>query len=642
MSSSESTILDIPLTTPLNGDAEINVSQSSSLAQSGEDTDTNWMQSHGYQGGKQRCTLRWKDLTYTVTEQTGEEKSILQSVSGVARSGEMIAVMGGSGSGKTTLLNILSGRFAEGNLEGQILFNSKPRDHTMWPWLYGFVEQLDCFFGDLTVGEILDYSAEFKIKNVTRLEKKRRIEEVLQQLGLTTCRDVIVGNPERFTKGISTGQKKRLAIAVSMLNHPEILFLDEPTSGLDSFTALNTVQFLRDITTREEQICMISIHQPRENILALFDKLLILSKGTVIFMGTVPEAHDHFTKMGFPVPDKVNPSDYWLDICTPDLRTPELEEQSNKRIEELSGSWEKSEGKVGLVRMNTKASQHKNVAVTIETSLALGWFAEFLVLLRLSFILLIRDKLLIAVRTSGAIATLLVFSVIYWQLDTAKLAGQTNFFGFVFFYLTGLSFLSMTVPIPVFLENRLTIKRERAAYMYRPTTMFFARLTVWGLFHTLYTILDGLVYWGTIGVQNPAAFMLAGSQISVYFVICALAIGALIPHMGAAVVIASVVMILPSSMFSGSFDAVNKLIPWTKLLDPLQYTMCMIGQGWFGIDFPPPVEVVPGLTIRTNPDACYIKGFWQNFGTGFVFLFLAIVGAIYALHIGTRTKHRLA
>ncbi|KXS21111.1 P-loop containing nucleoside triphosphate hydrolase protein [Gonapodya prolifera JEL478] len=591
---------------------------------------------------KKRSTLRWTDLTYTVTDKTGLEKSILHSVSGVARSGEMIALMGGSGSGKTTLLNILSGRFAEGALDGEILFNSKKRDHKQWPWLYGFVEQLDCFFGDLTVAETLEYSASFKIKDASPAERRKRVDDVMQQLGLTVCKDVIIGNPERFTKGISTGQKKRLAIAVSMLNNPEILFLDEPTSGLDSFTAMNTVQYLRDITSREGKICIMSIHQPRENILELFDKIIILSQGHVVFAGTVGAAQDHFAKLGFPTPDKVNPSDYWLDICTPDPRTPELEKESAERIEKFAAAWHDSDGKKGLSRMATRASMIKNVTDDLETSLALNAFAEYLVLLRLSWLLLIRDKLLIGVRVNGAVSTILVFSVIFWRLETEKLNGITNFFGFMFFYLCGLSFISATVPIPVFLENRLTIKRERAAFMYRASTMFFARFTVWGIFLGLFSVIDGLVYWGTVGVQNPGHFILAGMQFAMYFVICALAMGALIPHMGAAVIVMAVTMILPASMFSGAFDSVNKLIPWTKLLDPEQYTMCMIGQGWFGPDFPLAVELVPGVNARTNPDACYIKSYWGNFGMGFVFWIFALAFGVWALHIGTRTKHRLS
>ncbi|KXS10149.1 P-loop containing nucleoside triphosphate hydrolase protein [Gonapodya prolifera JEL478] len=590
---------------------------------------------------KKRSTLRWTDLSYTVTDKTKTDKAILRSVSGVARSGEMVAVMGGSGSGKTTLLNILSGRFAEGTLDGVITFNSKPREHKQWPWLYGFVEQLDCFFGDLTVAETLDYSASFKLKGASAEERRKRVDDVMQQLGLTVCKDVIVGNPERFSKGISTGQKKRLAIAVSMLNHPEILFLDEPTSGLDSFTAMNVVQYLRAITTREEQICIMSIHQPRENILALFDKLIILSQGQVVFTGTVDEAQQHFSKLGFPTPNKVNPSDFWLDIVTPDHRTDELEKESTERIEKFAAAWHGSDGKKGMSRMATGASQIKNVAADLETSLALDPFTEYMVLLKLSWTLLVRDKLLIGVRVSGAVATLLVFSVIFWRLETEKLNGITNFFGFMFFYLCSISFLSGTVPIPVFLENRLTIKRERAAFMYRASTMFFARFTVWGIFHALFAVIDGLIYWGTVGVQNPGHFMLAGMQFSMYFVICALAVGALIPHMGAAVILMAVSMILPASMFSGAFDSVNKLIPWTKYLDPEQYTMCMIGQGWFGPDFPLPVELVPGVMAKTNPDACYVKYYWGNFGLGFIFWILALACGVWCLHNGTRTKHRL-
>lgn len=75
-------------------------------------------------------------------------------------------------------------------------------------------------------------------------EKARRVDELLQELGLKKCENTRIGVPGQV-KGISGGEMKRLAIACELLTDPPLLFCDEPTSGLDSFMAQNVVETLR-------------------------------------------------------------------------------------------------------------------------------------------------------------------------------------------------------------------------------------------------------------------------------------------------------------------------------------------------------------------------------------------------------------
>ena len=75
-------------------------------------------------------------------------------------------------------------------------------------------------------------------------EKARRVDELLQELGLKKCENTRIGVPGQV-KSISGGEMKRLAIACELLTDPPLLFCDEPTSGLDSFMAQNVVETLR-------------------------------------------------------------------------------------------------------------------------------------------------------------------------------------------------------------------------------------------------------------------------------------------------------------------------------------------------------------------------------------------------------------
>jgi ABC-type multidrug transport system ATPase subunit len=74
--------------------------------------------------------------------------------------------------------------------------------------------------------------------------KKQHVEKVMQEIGLKECENTRIGNPGQ-EKGISGGERKRLAIACELLCNPPLLFCDEPTSGLDSFIAQSVVKSLQ-------------------------------------------------------------------------------------------------------------------------------------------------------------------------------------------------------------------------------------------------------------------------------------------------------------------------------------------------------------------------------------------------------------
>ena len=83
-------------------------------------------------------------------------------------------------------------------------------------------------------------------REVAKAQRMERVEEVIQELGLSKCSDTQIGVPGKF-KGISGGQMKRLAFASEVLTNPALLFCDEPTSGLDSVMAASVVEVMRFI-----------------------------------------------------------------------------------------------------------------------------------------------------------------------------------------------------------------------------------------------------------------------------------------------------------------------------------------------------------------------------------------------------------
>lgn len=136
-----------------------------------------------------------------------EEKIILKGVTGEVAPGEMLAMLCPSGSGKTTLLNAL-GRRLGGDLSGSITYNGKPFSNAM-NRRTGFVTQDDKFHPHLTVTETLIFTALLRLPQSFTLEEKiRQAKEVIFQLGLTKCKNNIMGGA--FVRGVSGGEGRGL------------------------------------------------------------------------------------------------------------------------------------------------------------------------------------------------------------------------------------------------------------------------------------------------------------------------------------------------------------------------------------------------------------------------------------------------
>jgi ABC-type multidrug transport system ATPase subunit len=184
-------------------------------------------------------SISFDNISYKI-----KEKSIINGISGTVKPGEMLAVLGPSGSGKSTFLDILAQKRKGGVVNGTVKVNGLEWiESAVFKKLTGYVDQDDYHISCLTVREILQFSADLRLPEATTdAQKKKRVDVVLEQLGLTHIQHSRVGNHTK--RGISGGEKRRLSIGVELVTNPSILFLDEPTSGLDSYNALQVIQTL--------------------------------------------------------------------------------------------------------------------------------------------------------------------------------------------------------------------------------------------------------------------------------------------------------------------------------------------------------------------------------------------------------------
>jgi ABC-type multidrug transport system ATPase subunit len=263
-------------------------------------------------------------------------KQILHSVSASMPAGTLTAIIGGSGSGKTTMLNSMAERMASGRLSfvGTTTFNGMRGVNSVRS---AYVMQQDVLIPTLTVRETLRYSANLRLPPPTTEEERRKVvEEVILELGLKECADTRIGNHQH--KGCSGGEKRRTSIGVQLLSNPSVLFLDEPTTGLDATSAFQLIRTLKNLAKRGRTI-ITTIHQPRSEIWGMFDRLVILTRGSPVYSGKADDSIQWFKQVGMELPHFVNPAEFLIDIAAIDNRSPDLEATSSERVERLKLAW---------------------------------------------------------------------------------------------------------------------------------------------------------------------------------------------------------------------------------------------------------------------------------------------------------------
>ncbi|KAJ6569618.1 P-loop containing nucleoside triphosphate hydrolase protein [Mycena capillaripes] len=277
--------------------------------------------------------------------------TIVRAVSGTCGAGEMLAIIGGSGSGKTTLLNAIAGRL-QGLpiLDGQISFraatqsgqNAAKDGAPKVSKIIGFVRQNDYLLPHLTVRETLTFSAALRLpKTVDNNTVRQIVDQTIEELGLKECADTVVGGV--FRKGISGGERRRLSIGCVLVTMPSVLILDEATTGLDATTSFLLLQTLSDLAKRHSRTIILSLHAPRSDAFALFDRLMVLSKGDVMYSGRASDSLGWFEEHGCELKKETNPLDFLVDVTSVDNRSSDREDESRARVATLVQAWKDRE-----------------------------------------------------------------------------------------------------------------------------------------------------------------------------------------------------------------------------------------------------------------------------------------------------------
>ncbi|KAH8731348.1 ABC-2 type transporter-domain-containing protein [Phaeosphaeriaceae sp. PMI808] len=403
----------------------------------------------------------WKDVEYTVPYQGGGRK-LLNKVSGYAKPGVMVALVGASGAGKTTLLNTLSQRQSIGVVSGEMLVDGKGLRKAFQRGT-GFCEQMDLHDGTATIREALQFSAILRQdKSTPKQEKLDYVNKIIDLLELQDIQDALVSS-------LSVEQKKRLTIGVELAAKPSLLlFLDEPTSGLDSNSAYSIVRFLKKLAAAGQAI-ICTIHQPSSVLIQQFEMILALNPGgNTFYFGPVgengKEVIKYFSDRGVQCPPSKNVAEFILETAAKPIKR-----KDGSRIN-WNEEWTKSSNyREVLTEIDHIKSDHsKKVAEQVDveqTEFASSVWLQTTMLTKRTFVQYWRDP-----------------SYLYGKLFVAVIIGTFN--GFTFYQLGNTigdlqnrmftSFLILLLPptivnavVPKFYQNMaLWQARELPSRMY--------------------------------------------------------------------------------------------------------------------------------------------------------------------------------
>lgn len=228
------------------------------------------------------------DASDIVIKRGKGKKSFITSnhVSLNIKPGELVAIIGGSGAGKSTILNCMCGYLQP--TQGEVYINGVNlyQNFDSLKKLVGYVPQSDIVYDNLTLHDMLLYTAKLRLpKDTTPTEREAAITRAIDMVELSEKRDSLI-------KSLSGGQRKRASIAVELLSDPNLLFLDEPASGLDPGTERNLMRSLRKMADGGKTVVLVT-HSTLQ--LKMCDKIVFMGKGgNLCFFGSYTEALTFF------------------------------------------------------------------------------------------------------------------------------------------------------------------------------------------------------------------------------------------------------------------------------------------------------------------------------------------------------------
>ncbi|KAK9508222.1 hypothetical protein O3M35_007930 [Rhynocoris fuscipes] len=373
--------------------------------------------------------------------------------------------MGPSGAGKSTLLNLLTGFHISG-MSGEILIDGETREAGKVDSRKNssYIMQEDHLNPMFTVLEIMTIAANLKLgPPLPKKAKLMVVEDILDSLAMSNTKYTKCGS-------LSGGQKKRLCIALELIDNPPVMFLDEPTTGLDSSSALHLVKLLKSLAMSGRTI-ICTIHQPSATVFELFDHIYMLSEGECAYQGSTKNLIPFLHNIGLPCPEYHNPADFLLDVVSGDFGRFNEQLVANAR----DPVWRNSPSLKRNVESKKNASDNNNGKTCVLISSPSEW-TKYSILLKRNVIQLHRDWTITYLKVVLHIMVGIVMGLLFQNAghDGDKSISNVSFFICALVYQ---SFTSVMPAVLKFPSEINVLKKEQFNNWYSLRTYYIAFLS---------------------------------------------------------------------------------------------------------------------------------------------------------------------
>ncbi|CAI5703641.1 unnamed protein product [Peronospora effusa] len=250
-------------------------------------------------------------------------KHALHPMTGIIKPGSMTLVLANPGAGKSTFLKAMAGKLQDNSqteIGGEILYSGLRGDEIDLIKLVGLVDQTDNHIPTLTVRETFKFAdmcvngrAEDQPEEMRDIAALRT-ELFLQILGLENCADTVVG--DALLRGVSGGERKRVTVGEMLVGGQSLFLCDEISTGLDSAATFDIVKSMRTWCKTLGGSVMVALLQPTPEVVEMFDDILMINEGYMVYHGPRTEILDYFHGLGFTCPPRVDPADFLIEATS--------------------------------------------------------------------------------------------------------------------------------------------------------------------------------------------------------------------------------------------------------------------------------------------------------------------------------------
>ncbi|KAL0051690.1 hypothetical protein WJX82_000289 [Trebouxia sp. C0006] len=427
--------------------------------------------------------------------------TIIETMNSILYPGRFTLLLGPPGAGKSTLLNALAGRLHKsGTMDttGSITYNGKGFDQFRAVHTSAYVDQNDLHQPELTVRETFNFAARcqgtgHKAEELDELRKKEKemgytpdweldafmkaeirkgkkdsivTDLVIKLLGLDVCSETLIGNDQ--IRGVSGGQRKRVTTGELLVSPKKTLFLDEISTGLDSATTFQIMRTLRHFAHLRQATMLIALLQPTPETYHLFDDIMLLSEGNLVFHGPKEEVVPFFQSMGFYVPERKAVSDFLQEVTSPKDQAQYYRGKGKWEYMPVIGfakafdQTEMAKTTRGSLAQPYQAPNPKCEEALITYKYALNGFQRWKALMNREFTLIKRTIVVYKAKSFQIFVMGLIAATLFLRThihpispnDGQEIAGFT-FFGLLVILFNGIAEMSMAVErLPVFWKQQ--------------------------------------------------------------------------------------------------------------------------------------------------------------------------------------------